>query len=144
MMSHIDILYRHPLSTPYIVAKPPESADQCLLSTLSNDRLNFLTGADSNTKANFLQPFPQIFPESVMERPVHSMSNLFAQLGQATDEISITQFINSHSPLPAEVRLHEASFWSSAQATFLKSALMDDADWAEVADELNRRLHDGH
>lgn len=79
-----------------------------------------------------------------MERPVHSLNNLFAQLGQATDEIAIAQFIKSHSPLPAEVRLHEASFWSSAQAAFLQEALMDDADWAEAADELNRRLHARH
>jgi hypothetical protein len=79
-----------------------------------------------------------------MERPIHNLSNLFAQLGQANDEVAIAQFIKSHSPLPADVRLHEASFWSPSQAAFLKDALMDDADWADVADELNTRLHASH
>ncbi len=79
-----------------------------------------------------------------MERPVHHLSTLFAQLGQPNDEVAIAQFIKTHSPLPAAVRLHEASFWSPAQAQFLKDALMDDADWADVADELNTRLHAEH
>lgn len=79
-----------------------------------------------------------------MERPVHNLSNLFAQLGQANDEVAIAQFIKSHSPLPADVRLHEAGFWSASQAAFLKDALMDDADWADAADELNTRLHASH
>jgi hypothetical protein len=79
-----------------------------------------------------------------MERPIHSLSNLFAQLGQPNDEIDIAQFIKSHSPLPAQVRLHEACFWTPSQAAFLKDALMDDADWAEVADQLNKELHARH
>jgi hypothetical protein len=79
-----------------------------------------------------------------MERPVHNLSNLFAQLGQANDEVAIAQFIKSHSPLPADVRLHDAGFWSASQAAFLKDALMDDADWADAADELNTRLHASH
>jgi hypothetical protein len=79
-----------------------------------------------------------------MERPVHNLSNLFAQLGQANDEVAMAQFIKSHSPLPADVRLHEAGFWSASQAAFLKDALMDDADWADAADELNTRLHASH
>ena len=79
-----------------------------------------------------------------MERHVHNLSNLFAQLGQPNDEIAIAQFIRAHSPLPAEVRLHEANFWSPSQAAFLKEAILDDADWADVADELNSELHVRH
>jgi len=79
-----------------------------------------------------------------MEHSTHNMSNLFAQLGQPSDELSITGFIEAHTPLPGGVRLHEASFWSVAQATFLCEALNDDADWAEVADDLNTQLHGRH
>lgn len=76
-----------------------------------------------------------------MERPVHNMSNLFAQLGEASDEAAIARFIESHRPLPGSVRLHDAAFWTPAQSRFLREALHDDADWAEVADALNRELH---
>lgn len=79
-----------------------------------------------------------------MERPVHNMSNLFAQLGQPNDEAAIAQFIESHRPLPDDVLLHEAAFWTPAQASFLCEAIRDDADWAEVADELNAGLRARH
>ncbi|MDP3537649.1 MAG: DUF2789 domain-containing protein [Azonexus sp.] len=79
-----------------------------------------------------------------MERPVHNLSNLFAQLGEANDEAAIARFIESHSPLSGSLRLHEASFWTPSQANFLREAILDDADWAEVADELNAELHATH
>lgn len=76
-----------------------------------------------------------------MEQSVHNMSNLFAQLGQPSDELAISAFIESHRPLPGGMLLHEASFWTCAQASFLREAINDDADWAEVADRLNAQLH---
>jgi hypothetical protein len=79
-----------------------------------------------------------------MERPVHSLTTLFAQLGQPGDEASIAQFIESHRPLPGDVLLHEADFWTPSQAAFLCEAIRDDADWAEVADELNAGLRARH
>ena len=79
-----------------------------------------------------------------MERPVHSMSNLFAQLGQPSDETAIARFIETRGPLANGVQLHEAAFWTPAQACFLRQALLDDADWAEVADALNVELHARH
>ena len=79
-----------------------------------------------------------------MERPVHSMRNLFAQLGEPNDDAAIASFIESHRPLPEKIRLHEASFWNTAQASFLREAIRDDADWAEVTDELNVKLHARH
>ncbi|MFC5300958.1 DUF2789 domain-containing protein [Azospira restricta] len=78
-----------------------------------------------------------------MERPVHDLSHLFAQLGEASDEAAIARFIESH-PLPGDMHLHEAPFWKPAQSRFLREAILDDADWAEVADELNRELHLRH
>ncbi len=79
-----------------------------------------------------------------MERPIHTLSSLFAQLGEASDEASINQFIESRRPLENHVQLHEASFWNTAQASFLREAIRDDADWAEVTDELNVKLHARH
>jgi hypothetical protein len=79
-----------------------------------------------------------------MERPVHNMSNLFAQLGQANDEQAIARFIETWQPLANGVQLHEAAFWTPSQAAFLREAILDDADWAEVADALNVGLHARH
>ena len=79
-----------------------------------------------------------------MEHPIHNMSSLFAQLGLANDEAAIAQFIEKHHPLPDNVRLHQASFWTASQAGFLCEALCEDADWAEIADELNAELHARH
>lgn len=76
-----------------------------------------------------------------MELPVHTMSHLFAQLGLPSDEASIDSFIAEHAPLPERVPLAGAPFWTPAQATFLREELQEDADWAEVVDQLNVRLH---
>lgn len=75
-----------------------------------------------------------------MESPIHSMSALFAQLGLASDEAAITQFICTHRPLSASIALQDASFWTPAQRALLQSGLCVDADWAGVIDELNVRL----
>ena len=79
-----------------------------------------------------------------MERPVHDMSNLFAQLGEPNDEAAIAKFIESHRPLAEDVQLHEATFWTESQANFLRESVLDDADWAEVVDGLNGDLHARH
>lgn len=75
-----------------------------------------------------------------MELPTHSLSNLFAQLGLPADEASIERFIASHSPLSENVALADAPFWTPAQAAFLREEIGDDADWAEVVDQLNLSL----
>ncbi len=75
-----------------------------------------------------------------MEQTVHPFSELFAQLGLASDEASIRAFIAQHAPLPNEVRLEEAPFWSDAQAQLLREERTDDADWTEVVDQLNLAL----
>lgn len=76
-----------------------------------------------------------------MELSVHPFSALFAQLGLPNDDDSIRQFIATHSPLPDDVRLEEALFWSPAQAQLLREERLDDADWAMVVDRLNVALH---
>ena len=72
-----------------------------------------------------------------MEEPVHPLHELFNQLGLPSDGVAIEGFIASHSPLPQEIRLSEAPFWTQAQAQFLSEAMRDDADWAPIVDQLN-------
>lgn len=79
-----------------------------------------------------------------MNRSALDMPSLFAQLGQADDAPAIDHFIATHSPLPGATLLHEAVFWSASQATFLREAILDDAEWAEIVDALNTELHLRH
>lgn len=79
-----------------------------------------------------------------MNRSTLDMPSLFAQLGQADDAQAIDCFIATHSPLPGATQLHEAAFWSASQAAFLREAILDDAEWAEVVDALNTELHLRH
>jgi len=76
-----------------------------------------------------------------MESSTHCISSLFDQLGLPSDSISIESFIRMHSPLATYVLLSEAPFWTTTQAAFLREETLNDADWAEVIDQLNARLH---
>jgi hypothetical protein len=76
-----------------------------------------------------------------MELPNHALKDLFDQLGLPSSHAEIEQFIESHRPLPDDVRLADAPFWSAAQAQFLKDEFIDDADWAPLVDQLNVLLH---
>ena len=75
-----------------------------------------------------------------METPIHSINSLFKQLGLPSEAAEVDAFIEFHKPLPDHCLLHEAAFWTASQATFLAEEIEDDADWAEVVDELNARL----
>ena len=72
----------------------------------------------------------------------HDMASLFAQLGLPADASGMDSFIASHGPLPAGMLLHEAPFWTHAQADFLQEGLLEDSDWAEAIDALNEMLHE--
>jgi len=76
-----------------------------------------------------------------METPTHTLGNLFAQLGLPAEPAAIEQFIQTHSPLQSGIMLCDAPFWTAAQASFLRDEMLNDADWAEVIDELNALLH---
>lgn len=78
-----------------------------------------------------------------MEKPIHRFSELFAQLGLPADVEAIRSFIELHSPMANSARLEEAPFWSPAQAALLRELIAQDADWAEIADQLNSALHKG-
>jgi hypothetical protein len=76
-----------------------------------------------------------------MEPVNHRFHDLFAQLGLANDAASIESFIAGKTTLPADMKLHAAPFWTPAQANFLQEACIQDADWAELVDQLNAALH---
>lgn len=76
-----------------------------------------------------------------MESSLHTLNNLFAQLGLPSDDVEIDNFINTHKHLDSSLSLSEAPFWTPSQAAFLREEILKDADWAEVIDQLNARLH---
>ena len=75
-----------------------------------------------------------------MDAPIPTLETLFEQLGLDSTQEAIDAFIVAH-PLPEDVKLIDAPFWSDQQAAFLKEELRDDAEWAIPVDELNQRLH---
>ncbi len=78
-----------------------------------------------------------------MQSHLHTMSNLFAQLGLPAEPDAIEAFIAAHRPLAESTALYRAPFWSASQRAFLKEEIIDDADWAGVIDELNGALRRG-
>lgn len=70
----------------------------------------------------------------------HRFCGLFAQLDPPSDEAGISAFIQSHSPLDPAARLGAPTFRTPAQSALLRQLLLNDADWAEVADQLNLTL----
>jgi hypothetical protein len=81
--------------------------------------------------------------EAWMEPAFHRFHELFAQLGLGSSPAEIRAFLQAHTPLPHEVALPEAPFWTASQASFLREALLADSDWAEVVDALNAALRQG-
>lgn len=75
-----------------------------------------------------------------MQALSNDLEALFKQLGLDHDQASIDRFIKRHSPLPEGCRLADAPFWDKAQAAFLREEILEDADWAEVVDQLNLLL----
>ncbi|MGB2079408.1 MAG: DUF2789 family protein [Vibrio sp.] len=75
-----------------------------------------------------------------MEMHHHTMQSLFAQLGLNDSQQGIQQFIDTHKNQLGKQELHQASFWNNSQAQFLEQAKLNDADWAEVVDQLDAML----
>ena len=75
-----------------------------------------------------------------MESSTHTLKDLFGQLGLPDSHEQIEGFISTHRPLDAGIRLADAPFWTSSQANFLRDEIDEDADWAELVDQLNVRL----
>lgn len=75
-----------------------------------------------------------------MDTSKHTLSTLFEQLGLDSDPASIEAFVTRYSPLPAEMAIQDAPFWSEAQSHFLEEGLEEDSDWAEIIDELDAMM----
>ncbi len=76
----------------------------------------------------------------MITEPIYRLSTLFEQLGLPSTEEDMDAFIGAHQ-LPSDVSLAQADFWTPAQAGFLKEGWAADANWVDVIDELNVRLH---
>ena len=55
-----------------------------------------------------------------MNANLHTMSNLFEQLGLPADSASIDNFIAAHRPIGNDIALYRAPFWTPSQRAFLK------------------------
>jgi hypothetical protein len=77
-----------------------------------------------------------------MDTSRHTLHMLFFQLGLASDEKDIREFVVNHRPLPRHIALPEADFWNSTQAAFLAEAIESDSDWCALADELDSLLRE--
>lgn len=75
-----------------------------------------------------------------MENQLHTITNLFDQLGLPSSDSAIQRFIDLHRPLAPEIALCNAPFWSVTQAKFLRDQIINDADWANVVDEFDTSL----
>jgi hypothetical protein len=75
-----------------------------------------------------------------MDTLTHPFHALFAQLGLPCDAVGVARFLQTHRPLPGDVALPDAPFWSPAQAGFLREALQQDNGWSLVVDQLSQAL----
>lgn len=78
-----------------------------------------------------------------MNQSYHRFTELFLQLGLPSDVDGIKHFLENHSPLDPSIRLENAPFWTQAQSTLLRDEILQDADWAEVVNQLNAALRRG-
>ena len=74
-----------------------------------------------------------------MDTSNHNIETLFLQLGLSNSSRSIDNFVNNNH-LPNNIPLEQAAFWSASQAQFIREAIEEDSDWAEVVDQLDAQL----
>lgn len=77
-----------------------------------------------------------------MEMGQHGMAELFEQLGLGNSPEEIKDFVKNHRHKRDSAPIHEASFWTASQSAFLQQAIEQDADWAELVDQLDVMLRD--
>ena len=74
-----------------------------------------------------------------MDTSPHTLQSLFEQLGLASSDAAIEAFVTNNR-LQASIPLEKAAFWSAGQAQFIREAIAEDADWAEIVDQLDAQL----
>ncbi|MBQ4831654.1 DUF2789 domain-containing protein [Pseudoalteromonas sp. MMG010] len=77
-----------------------------------------------------------------MDLTQNNINTLFAQLGLASSDAQIDEFIATHK-IQDTTLLQDAPFWDEAQKHFLTESLNEDGAWSEVVDELDVRLRQG-
>ena len=69
-----------------------------------------------------------------------TLNDLFKQLGLDHSDEAIAFFIDTHGPIDEDMAMADWPCWSPSQAEFLRQAILDDADWSVVVDDLNERM----
>jgi hypothetical protein len=77
-----------------------------------------------------------------MRSNIHTMTDLFEQLGLPSDPAAIRSFIVQHEGACTDCTLPHAPIWTASQRAFLEEAVAEDSDWALPAEELAGML--GH
>ncbi|MDM0113488.1 DUF2789 domain-containing protein [Variovorax sp. J22R133] len=72
-----------------------------------------------------------------MDLTHHTLPDLFRQLGLPSEQADIDRFVAEHRPLDNKIQLADAPFWSKGQSQFLREEITEDAEWAEIVDQLN-------
>jgi hypothetical protein len=62
-------------------------------------------------------------------------------VGRPKEEGDVREFVAELGSMPDGVLLANAAFRSASQSRFLRHEILEDADWAQVIDELNLMLH---
>ena len=75
-----------------------------------------------------------------METPIHTLADLFQQLGLDSEPAAIDAFVLRLRPLSDRVLLADAPFWNASQASLLREEKAKDGDWTVVIDGLNSML----
>ena len=75
-----------------------------------------------------------------MHTAIPQLADLFEQLGLPSSQADIQKFVREHRPLPDDLKLTDASFWTESQASFLREQIRLDAEWAMPIDSLNVQL----
>ena len=71
-----------------------------------------------------------------MDTTSNDLSHLFKQLGLPHDQEGIDDFVLQNK-LEKHTLIIDADCWNSGQKAFLKEALLEDAQWSEVIDQLD-------
>jgi hypothetical protein len=74
-----------------------------------------------------------------MNQQLMGMPELFSKLGLESGYADIAQFIQHH-PLPPEIHLVDANFWTPTQRAFLRVSWQQDSAWCELLDQLDQML----
>lgn len=70
-----------------------------------------------------------------------SFTDLFDQLGLPSTPEKIADFVTRHHPLPGNIMLVDAPFWTASQAQFLREMKQrDEPPWSILIDQLSEAL----